>query len=336
MPFTLFPPKPGRSPYYRVRGREFGIRLNRSTQTSDKREAQRFLAAWREDAKRQALEAPKNEKPVLTFAKAATAYMQADRPARFLSPLIRYFGLTPVSEIDQAAIDAAAQKLYPDATPQTRNRQVYSPVSAILRHAGVTLPLRRPKGAQGRPRTAHLTQDEAFALLDAASGLHERFGALLTFLLYTGVRLSEALRLEWADVDLDRATAIIRETKNGQAVTVHLPADVTACLAKLPRRASVFGLTKSGRLYNLLADAESQAGLVLPPRSAFHTLRHTHATWRRIYTGADTTALTNTGLWKSRNAAAVYEHVDATAESRKSDLLPTRFGVKVVRTEKIK
>jgi hypothetical protein len=43
-----------------------------------------------------------------------------------------------------------------------------------------------------------------------------------------------------------------------------------------------------------------------------------------ICTGADTSALTATGLWKSRNAAAVYEHVDVSEEARKADLLPTR------------
>lgn len=339
MPFTLFPPKPGRSPFYRVRGREFGVRINRSTQTSVERDALRFLSKWREEARRQALETRNDDKPkkaIITFAKAATAYMHADRPSRFLSPLIRYFGLTPLAEIDQGAIDEAAKKLYPDASAQTRNRQVYSPVSAIMRHSGLVIALRRPKGALGKPRTAFLTLDQATALLNAASATHERFGALLNFLLYTGVRLSEALRLEWDDIDFGRSVALMRETKNGSAITVHMPPDAVAALKNLKvRKGRVFRLTKSGRLYALWAEAEKMAGLELPARSAFHVLRHTHATWRRLYTGADTTALTQTGLWRSRNAAAVYEHVDATAESRKSDLLPSvRKSKKVVRSEK--
>lgn len=260
----------------------------------------------------------------MTFASAALAYARADGEQRFLGRLADHFGDKLLSEIDQASIDAAAIMLYPNGTAATRNRQVYSPMSAILKHAGVEKTLRRPKGWRSQPRPHWLRQEQAFALLASATAVDGRLGALLTFLLYTGVRLSEALRLRWDDVDLQRATALIRETKNGSPVTVHLPALALSTLANLAeRRGSVFRLAKSGRLYALLAKAEKSAGLELPARSAFHVLRHSHATWRRLYTGADTTALTRTGLWKSREAASVYEHVDVTEESRKSDLLPT-------------
>ena len=323
MPFKLIPPAPGRSKYWRVRGTEFGVYIDRGTQTVEKRQAARFLALWRADAQSGALSGPA-VKAAPTFASAALAYMQADGERRFLTPLIEHFGLTPLNEIDQAAIDGAAVALYPQATAATRNRQVYSPVSAILRRSGVALPLRRPKGAQGERRTDCLSPDQAFALLAAANDMNPRFGALLTVLLYGGVRLSEALRLEWADVDLTRATALARRTKNGKALTFHLPPIATAALANLPGRSGrIFRLTKSGRLYELWADAEKAAGLQLAPRCAFHVLRHTHATWRRIYAAQDTSALVMTGLWASRNAAANYEHVDAGPESRKSDLLPT-------------
>ena len=328
MPYKLVEPKAGRSPFYRVRGVEFGVPLNRGTKTGDRREAQSFHIAWREEARRLAISGPVRASP--TFASAALAYMQADGERRFLAPLLEHFGETPLDMIGQAEIDGAAVALYPRAGAATRNRQVYSPLSAVLRHAGVAMPLRRPKGSQGKPRTDFLSQEEAFALLDAASAVHERFGALLTFLLYTGVRLSEALRVEWADVDFERAVALVRETKNGSSITVHLsPAAVTALANLADRTGRVFRLTKSGRLYLLLAEAERRAGVALPPRAAFHILRHTHGAWRRLYTGADTSALVQTGLWKSRNAASIYEHVDATAESRKADLLPTsKKGVK--------
>ncbi len=327
MPYRLIDPVAGRWKAYRVRGTEFGVYLDRSTKTSDRREAQKFLAAWREDARRGAVSGPVIQAP--TFASAALAYMQANGEKRFLAPLLEHFGEPPLDQLTQAQIDGAAVTLYPAATPATRNRQVYSPVSAVLRHAGVSLPLRRPKGSQGKPRTSFLSPAEAFALLAAAGDLHQRFGVLLTVLLYSGVRLSEALRMTWADVDLKRATALARETKNGAPLTVHLPPVAVSALANLPdREGRVFRLTKSGRLYCLWACAEKAAGLQFPPRTAFHILRHTHGAWRRLYTGADTSALVQTGLWKSRNAAANYEHVDASAESRKADLLPTATRAK--------
>jgi hypothetical protein len=43
----------------------------------------------------------------------------------------------------------------------------------------------------------------------------------------------------------------------------------------------------------------------------------------RVFADADTAALVASGLWKSRNAASVYERLDLSAESRKSDLFPT-------------
>jgi integrase len=332
MPYTLVAPKAGRSPFWRVRGTEYGIALDRSTRVADKASASKLLRQWRDEAKRQHL-APADETRGLTFAGATLAYIRADGEKRFLEPLLIHFSETPLAKIDQAAIDAAAVAIYPNATPATRNRQVYSPVSAIMRHAGVLRPLRRPKGAHDGRRLEWLRPEEAFGLLEAATAIHERFGALLKFLLYSGVRLSEALRLEWKDVDLERAVALIRETKNGSPLTVHLPPEITAALASLTRdKARVFCLTKSGRLYHLLAESEKRAGLNLPPRTAFHVLRHTHATWRRLYAGADTSALVETGLWRSRTAASRYEHIDVSEEARKSDMLPTRAnGVRAVK-----
>jgi hypothetical protein len=55
-----------------------------------------------------------------------------------------------LDSIDQAAIDEAAVAIYPNVTPATRNGAVYTPVSAILHHAGVNIIVKRPKGSQGQ------------------------------------------------------------------------------------------------------------------------------------------------------------------------------------------
>lgn len=322
MPYTLKPPAPGRSSYWRVRGTEHGIRIDRSTKETSKSEAVKWLAKWKADAKRDAL-SDQPEKP-LTFVRAATAYVNAGGEEQFLKPLVLHFGERAIADISQGDIDSAAVMLYPNGGAPTRNRAVYTPMSAILRHNGITLNLRRPKGALSPPRAHWLRPEQAFALLNAADHVDARFGALLTFLLYTGVRLSEALRLEWKDVDFTRATAFLEDTKNGESLTVNLPPEVVAALANLPRSRRVFALSKCGRIYTWLAEAEKASGVTLPHRSAFHILRHSHAMYRRLYTGADTSALVATRLWKSRNSAAVYEHVDVSEEARKSDLFPTR------------
>lgn len=330
MPFALVPPKAGRSPFWRVRGTEYGIALDRSTRVADKASATKLLKAWRDEAKRQHLE-PADETRGLTFAAAALSYLQAGRSPLFVKPLLLHFGETPLAKIGQAELDGAAAAILPNALPQTRNRSVYTPALAIMRHAGVVKAIKRPKWTGGK-RLDWLRPPEAFKLLEAASEVDKRLGALMTFLLYVGPRLSEALRLTWGDIDLTRATALLRETKNGEPITVHLPPAVVAALASLDKtKRRVFGLSKCARLYALLDRAEKLSGVILPPRSAFHTLRHSHAMWRRMFAGADTSALVASGLWKSRNAASVYEHLDLSAELRKSDLFPTAGRVKGVR-----
>jgi integrase len=326
MPYVLKPPKAGRSPYWRVRGTEFGVPIDRSTKIADRREAAKLLTRWRDEAKRASFSDAAAAGP--TFGSAALSYIQAGRSRLFLAPLIKHFGEKPLDEIGQPEVDAAGAILYPNALPQTLNRCVYTPTLAIMRHAGVVKAIKRPKWTGGR-RLDWLRPDVAFRLLEAAESVDQRLGALMTFLLYCGPRLSEGLRLDWDDVDLAASTAILRRTKNGKPLVLHLPAEAIAALANLePKVGRVFRLTKSGRLYALLAKAQKAAGLVLPPGSAFHILRHTHATWRRRFTGADTAALVETGLWQSRNGAAVYEHFEVSEEARKADLLPTRTRAK--------
>jgi integrase len=328
MPYDLVPPKAGRSTFWRVRGTEYGIQLDRSTKLADKASALRLLKQWRDEAKRQHL-APPDETRGLTFADAALSYLQAGRSQLFVKPLLLHFGDTLLSKIGQAEMDAAAAAILPKALPQTRNRSVYTPSLAIMRHAGVVKAIKRPKWTGGR-RLDWLRPDDAFKLLEGASATDRRLGALMTFLLYAGPRLSEALRLTWADVDLTAATALLRETKNGESIVVHLPPEAVAALANLDKtKRRVFGLTKCARLYALLDKAEKASGVKLAPGSAFHVLRHSHAMWRRLFAGADTAGLVASGLWKSRNAASVYEHLDLTAESRKSDLFPTPTRIAV-------
>jgi integrase len=236
----------------------------------------------------------------------------------------------PLANINQAAIDDAAVKLYSDALPATRNRQVYSPVSAILKHNGFHTPIKRPAGSQGTQRTFWLNEAQAFALLREAKKLHARFGALSVFLLYTGCRLKEALKLEWSAVELERGFAYVGKTKNGQPRAVYLPAPAVSALAAIKPdtgKGKVFRLSKSGFLYNALADASKAAGIEIPDGVAFHVFRHTYGAWMRRHAGLDTSGLVATGAWKSRVAASVYEHTDVSEEARKADRLPTPVGL---------
>ena len=243
----------------------------------------------------------------------------------YLKRLLEHFANKPLSQIGQAEIDAAAIELYPAGSPATRNRSVYTPVSAVIKHAGSRIDLRRPKGSSGNKQTAWLWPEQAEAIFAEAERIDPEFAALLIVLCYTGMRLSEALKLTWDNVRLADGFAYVPDTKNDEPRAVFLPPVAMAAMGNLHGgiRGRVFGLVKSGHLYSLLKACAFKAGVDLPERSAFHIFRHTYATWMRRYAELDTKGLVATGAWKDRKSADRYEHVQVSEEARKAVLLPT-------------
>lgn len=327
MPLKLVPPRAGKSTNWTIRGAYLGATVDQTSGSPERKVASRKLASIKDEIERGAFSKP----GAPTFASAALAYDENGGDRRFIREIAVHFGDLPLERVDQAAVDRAAIALYPHASAATRNRQVYTPVSAILRHSGVSLRFKRPKGAKGERRIAYLEPTQAFALLEAARAVGPDFEGLLTFLLYTGARLGEALALRCEEVSLLEERALIRQTKTEGARTAYLPPAVVAALANLPRGLArpgqrVFALTKCGRLYSKLDRAAARAGITIPEGVAFHIFRHTWATWMRRYAGLDTAGLVETGAWRGRQSAAVYEHLDASEESRKAILLPSRRG----------
>src|SRR5712675_1341522 len=136
MSLKVIPPREGKSPNYTIRGSYLGISVDRSAGTPKKSVADQQLKKLEAAIERgEYPEKPKQQSA--TFLSAAVAYMKAGRSRRYVGKLIGYFGETELSLIDQDAIDAAAVAIYPNDTPATRNVAVYTPVGAILHHAGV-------------------------------------------------------------------------------------------------------------------------------------------------------------------------------------------------------
>ena len=68
---------------------------------------------------------------------------------------------------------------------------------------------------------------------------------MIRWALVTAMRRSEIAGLRWEHVDLERRSAHLPETKNGQARTVPLSREAVAILKSLPRQidGSVFGMS---------------------------------------------------------------------------------------------
>lgn len=323
MPLKLHPPIPGRSPNWRIRGTLHGITVDRSAGTPERRIAAKALAKLKEDIETGQF----SVRGAPTFLSASRDYLLAGGEKRFIKPVLERIGETPLTRIDQSFIDKVAIELYPNATPATRNRQVHTVISAILKHAGVDAKIKRPSGSNGRKRTQWLWPEQAETIFKKAEKKDKEFAVFLVVLCYTGMRLSEALGLQCSMVRLDERFAYVAETKNDDPRPVFLPPDAIEALASHPRGLDrpghVFRFRKNGRLYKLLKAVKTAAGEDLG-WVTFHTFRHTWATWMRRYVGLDTRGLVGTGAWRDATSAARYEHVVASEEAMKAAMLPRR------------
>jgi integrase len=148
---------------------------------------------------------------------------------------IRSKGVGAITQTDLAHL---ADALYSDATAQTHNRQIYSPVIAVLHFGGVERKFKRPKGWRGKKTKSSLEMEQAFALLNEAEVIDTEFGLLCYTCLYTGRRIGELLNddTRLRDLNLKRGTLYLRDTKNGEPVTVHLPPILIEKFKAMPPR----------------------------------------------------------------------------------------------------
>jgi len=323
-----------KSPYWIMRGTVRGQSIEESTGVAlnDKKNAEEIRA------KREAellTESVYGKTATVTFAAAVVDYGEHGAGSkRFLGPVLAHFGKTLLRDIDQHAIDIAAKKLYPKGGPGTLNRQVYTPVSAILHHAArkkwCAVPtLARPKQPKGVVRW--IKPDEADSLIDACA---PHLKPLVVFLLYTGARVGEALWLDWSNVNLDMRQVTFSRTKNGSARSVPLHPRVMQSLAELPNRKGVVFLTPAAepyarlknaadtsagsRIHNAFSGACERAGI---GEFRVHDCRHTWATWH-YQANRDFTALQKLGGWKTASMVFHYAHSNVEEHAGSINALP--------------
>ncbi len=155
----------------------------------------------------------------------------------------------PGCELEQLDHEAVAAFLASDAarrTPDGRPKKpgslnaLRSSVRSFLRHchdAGYLRQdpgrlIRRARCRPGPPRgLSPVEQDRLLAVLAEARGPEARRDrVLIHLLLATGARLGEALGLDVEDLDLERAEASVRSSKNGSPGTLWLRPELVALL----------------------------------------------------------------------------------------------------------
>ena len=313
-----------------IRGTVRGQTVFESTGTADTGRAEAARALREAELWNQAVF---GTRATVTFAGAVVSFAESrtlsDAEKKLHRQLLDHFRPTPLARIDQAALDRAYQViLRPNPSPASRLRSVLAPLRAILNHAArrgwCDVP-RFEVPSQRKPRVAYLRPAQATALLHAAAP-HLR--PLLAFLMFTGARMSEALELQWQDVDLAAGRVVFRKTKGGRERHHDLVPAAIATLAALPHRTGHLFQTpeirnRLGRVVrtpHAYRDNNRQSGGQIKTgwssacrRAALtgfrpHDLRHTWATWHYA-THRDLLKLRNEGGWQSADQVEIYAHL---------------------------
>jgi integrase len=277
-----------------------GRRIRRATGATGKAEAQSVAARiWKDEWDRHQLGA----EAVLTMAQAMMAYLDAGKSKRFLAPIAGHWKDTRVKSITGEAIRQSAKKLYPAASAATWNRQVIVPTQAVINFAAKMgwcskIEVERFRTDPKRKTPASLEWVKAFAAQAMRDGL-PHLAAMCIFMFGTGARRGEAARLSWADVDLSKRLATVRQTKTQHTRAAHLPPEVIAALANIPSNRNpdelVFGYSGPESVNKVWTNVAKRAGIeLLSP----HCCRHGFAT-TMLQKGIDPATIAERGGWKT-------------------------------------
>ena len=276
-----------------------GSRERRSTGTTDK-ELAKDIATKREwDCRRASVH---GTEVVMTFGQAVDLYTQGHKDTRFILPIYDKWRNRKIKEIKPEEIRQLARELHPKCKPSTWNRQVVSPVQAIINYAadqGYGTPIRVRRFKTQKVHRNAGSFEWIMAFLKAASSDREKdLAAMALFMFTTGTRVGNAVTLKWADVDLNKGEAFFLHTKNGDSHTAVLPSITIAALANLPQdRRKVFGYSGRWAVYKPWKKICERAGIeYLTPHEAG---RHGFATEMIVRKGQDIVTTMDLGNWKS-------------------------------------
>ena len=163
------------------------------------------------------------------------------------------------------------------------------------------------KESKGRVR--FLTPEEEVAIMD---NLPDHYRAFTQFLLYTGCRVSEALRLQWQDVQGGKAT--FWETKNGKSRSVPLVSRAQAALQYTRGQGWIrpFARINYDTFHMAWQRAKTKAGLGHDPQVVPHVLRHTCAS-RLVQNKVDIYRVKEWLGHSNINVTLRYAHLDEDA-----------------------
>jgi integrase len=271
--------------------------------------------------------------PGKTFPEVALSYLKKPMTENTKARLNRFLKFLKETKrerigcdkVNQVLLDEACERMLRDgSSPATKQREVFTPVKAVLRHGAIrgwcSLPVFESI-AQGRRRKEWLTVEEANKILEASP---EHLRPLFEFCFCCGARRGELLSLDWQFVHLQYGRANLRDVKSNGEVEkdrlVDLNPRAVTCLAELP------GNKVSGRVFkradgsdwhkdpaiagtqvnNAFKVIVKKAGILR--HVTLHVVRHSWASWHYAKY-KDLKKLAADGAWDSVEMADRYSHL---------------------------
>lgn len=291
MPLEKYP----RGAVWWVRGRpgDGDKYVRQSLGTSDEAIAEAAVDELNRKARQRRIlgpDAPKAEDE-LTFSAAVLLYPAKPQQARYLVPIVRRIGKLRVKDITPAFIRDLAPKMMPDASTDTWQRQIATPIRSVINHAhelGRCPPIRFraftkkervaqdvARGKQSRVPKAPGSWPWVLAFFSVAD---PRDAALAYFMFRHGYRVSQSVAMTRKhDMDLSAGRVRVHASKGHPAHWVDLDPEEVVMIANLepPYRSAgadrVFRIpsARNGALYARWRAACKKAGIdYLPPHAA--------------------------------------------------------------------
>lgn len=319
------------------------VRVHESTLEIDEDRAREILARRQRDLHDELVLGPKI---TLTVSQAIDTYIDSGKSPSHLKPLRDHFSTTRVSSLNGPKIRAAAKILYPTAAYTSWNRQVVTPMKAVINYcadAGLCDSIKvkgfgRKDGDVRIPSTpAKRAVDRGYIDAFRAACEDPRLSALMLFMFTTAARLGDAIHLEDSDLDLDNRKATFRNMKNGEDGKADLTLEMVAELRQLSawraeRQAArdlgrgarkpnnrVFGFVRRFSVYRDIKATCVRAGI--PYLGTHQPGRHSFATQMIVVHGIDVATTAEKGRWKSKQLL-----VQTYTHGRSDDVIDQVFG----------
>jgi hypothetical protein len=243
------------------------------------------------------------KKASVTFAEAANSYLAGGGSARFLGKavngkwtgLIGHFYNTSLHTIGQNELNNAADKLYPGTSPETRNRQCFTPFVAVWNHAVTNQwaelrKWKRPAKRKGttvvslRPTRAGTTAVEYQRAADFVLAMGPAAAMVTTALFYTGMRPIEMFSLECDWVNVSSRWIALPSTKTDEPRGVPIHEFLVPLFTALKVRGGIMFRTPrgvpypvreelSGQMKTAIKGARRRTGITdVSPYTARHTV----------------------------------------------------------------